>query len=82
MKTTLKEIPSSEDRQPKPTDILVNSTPVQEGRKLENKVEKIKSFSLAPVYSKDQLREVNRRILRFSRNQKFSIRLRLEARPY
>jgi hypothetical protein len=33
---------------------------------------------LAPEYSKKQLREMNRRTLRLSRNQRFSMRLRLE----
>jgi len=50
MKTTLKEILASELWQPKPTNSLVESVPVQEERKLGRK--------------------------------RFSMKLRLEARPY
>jgi hypothetical protein len=82
MKTYQKQILGIEDWQPEPIESLVSSVPVQEGEKPENIIGNVMSFSLAPEYSKEQLREMNRRTMRFSRNQRFSMRLRLEARPY
>jgi len=78
MKTIQKQVSFMEHWQPKPIESLVSSLPVQEGEKLENLIENVISFSLAPEYSKKQLREMNRRTLRLSRNQRFSMRLRLE----
>ena len=82
MKTYQKQVFGMENWQPEPIESLVSSVPVQEGEKPENIIENVMSFSLAPEYSKEQLREMNRRKMRFSSNQRFSMRLRLEARPY
>ena len=82
MKTYQNQVFGMENWHPKPIESLVSSIPVQEGEKPENKIEYGMPFSLAPEYSKEQLREMNRRTMRFSRNQRFSVRLRLEARPY
>ena len=82
MQTIQKQIFVEEHWQPKPIENLVASTPVQEGEKLERTIENIMSFSLAPEYSKEQFREMNRRKRKLSRNQKFSMRLRREAKSY
>ncbi len=82
MKTYQMQVSVMENWQPKPVESLVSSIPVQEGEKLENIIENVTSFSLAPEYSREQLREMTRRTMRFPKNQIFSMRLRLEAGPY
>jgi hypothetical protein len=59
MKTNIEQILAFKEGQPEPKDILVNGTPVKEGKKPGNILDAV-SFSLAPRYSSEQLRKISR----------------------
>ena len=57
--------------QPEPTENLVASKPVQEGRTLVESLDQVNAFSLRRAYTPEKLRRMNRR--------KAALNLRLKA---